>query len=75
MNDVIKPAKLRCKERPFQVEGTEKYKGPEVGMILGELEDRMRAANLETYWLRERMVVDEVRKAARARSLRATRNH
>ena len=40
-------------------------------MILVSLKNRMRTTNLETYWLREGMVADEVREAVWAISLRA----
>ena len=71
MNDAVKPAKLRSKERTFQAEATTQGKVPEVWMSLVNLKNRMRAANLEIYWVRERMAVDEVRKAGKGGSLGA----
>lgn len=40
-------------------------------MSLVSLQNRTRPANIETYQVRERMAVDEVRKALKAGSLRA----
>lgn len=45
--------------------------GSRSGNELGALKNRLRVANLETHWVGERMVMDEVRKAGKARSLRA----
>lgn len=46
--------------------GTATCKGPEVGVNLVRLKNRMIATDQEPFWVRDRLVANEARKASRA---------